>query len=84
MHRVIVEKSIPYGDVSVVLAHDLAERLFVGLGLGEANRFAFIHTDEFTAQELERGEIDLFAVISERSLGLVFEATIDATRDAPS
>ena len=84
MHRVIVEKSIPHGDVSVVLAHDLDGRRFVGVGLGEATRFAFIHTDEITAQELERREIDLFTVISERGLGLVFAATIDATQDAVS
>ena len=38
----------------IVLAHDLDGRRFVGVGLGEADRFAFIHTDEITAQELER------------------------------
>jgi hypothetical protein len=84
MPRVIVEKSIPYGDVSVVLAHDLDGRLFVGVGLGHGSRFAFIHVDKVTAQELERREVDLFTVISERGLGLVFEATIDAARDVVS
>jgi len=76
MHRVIVERSIPYGDVDVVLAHDLDGRLFVGVGLGQDSRFAFIHIDDVTAHELELGEVDLFTVISERGLGLVFEETL--------
>lgn len=59
-----------------MLAHGLHGRLLVGVGLGE-ERFAFIHIDEMTAQEFERREIDLYTVICERGLGLVFEHTID-------
>ena len=87
MHRVTIQKSIPYGDVNVVLACDAQGRSFVGVGLVKAGegRFAFIQVDQVTALELERETVDLYTVITERCVGLVFEATPDAVEgDAQS
>lgn len=85
MHDVTVQRTVPYGEVDVVVASDIHDRWYVGVATGDIDRaVVFIQVEQRTALELERRAIDLYTVISERGIGLVFEATPDAFSAADS
>ena len=52
-------------------------RHYVGVpATGEGDdSYLFVEIDRVTVLELERGEVGLFAILSERAIGLVFEST---------
>ena len=71
-----------FRDVKAVIARDAERRSFMGVPVGDVQDrvFLFVEIDRVTALELERGEVDLQTVISQRGIGLMFEATNDADR----
>ena len=80
MHALAIEKTIPYGDVKLVVAGDPQARTFIGVGLGHGRRgnLVFIQVHPDTVQELEAGAVDLYTVIRQRGVGAVFEAPREA------
>jgi hypothetical protein len=86
MHPVTVDQVIPhYGDVPVIIATDASQRLFAGLGTqpNENENFVFIEIDRVTLLELERGSLDLYTVMTERCIGMVFESPAVITAACP-
>jgi len=71
-------RTLPYyGDVCVMLADGPGQRHFVGLPTaGDAgDRYLFVEIDRVTVLELERGEVSLYSILTERAIGLVFETS---------
>jgi len=78
LHKVTVQATLThYGDVDVVIASDEDHRSFVGVPLHTNGRasgaFLFIEIDRITVLEMARDEVDLYTVMTERGVGLVFE-----------
>ena len=80
MHALAIEKTIPYGDVKLVVAGDPLARTFIGVGLGHGRHgnLVFIEVHPDTVLELEAGTVDLHTVIRQRGVGEVFEAPREA------
>lgn len=77
MHQLAIEHRLAhYGDVSVVLARDALRHYFMGVpaGRGDDRRHLFIEIDRVTWLELERGQVPLYTVMTERGIGLVVES----------
>src|SRR5438105_435209 len=86
MHKVSVQATLThYGDVDVVIASDEQHRSFMGVPLegrnAESGSFLFIEIDRVTVLELARGDVDLYTVMTERPIGLVFQTTPFAPDD---
>src|SRR4029079_2472722 len=77
-------RTLPYyGDVCVMLANGPGQRHFVGLPTaGDAgDRYLFVEIDRVALLELERGEVSLYSILTERAIGLVFETADFVTAD---
>ena len=75
MHTVVIDRTIHYGDVKLMVASDPDDRCFIGLNLsrGQRGNVVFIEVAPQTIDALEAGEVDLYTVIRERGIGLVVE-----------
>ncbi len=78
MKQLTVHQVLPhYADVSVLLASEPGGGRFVGVPAdgNPTGSFLFVEIDRVTELELERGEVSLYTIIAERSVGLIFETT---------
>ena len=76
MENLVIHQVVPhYGDVRVVLADGVGQRHYVGVpASGDGgDRYLFVEIDRVTMLELQRGEIGLYSILTERAIGLVFE-----------
>ena len=73
-----------YGDVDVVIASDRQQRSYMAVAANGDNSDAllFVEIDRVTLLELERGEVELYTIMTERALGQVFESS-DFVREDP-
>jgi hypothetical protein len=76
VHPVVIDRTIPYGDLQLLVAHDAEQRRFVGLKTGPAQRgdFVFMQVAPHTVDEIAAQVVPLFTVIDEHRTGLVFRA----------
>lgn len=80
MHTLTIHHPLPhYGGLMVAIATDPQHRAFMAVaaerGEREAEMFMFIEIDRVTRLELERGEVELYTVMTERVAGQVFESS---------
>lgn len=74
VHRV----SPHYGDLRVLLADGTGPRHYVGVPAardGSEDNYLFVEIDRVTLLELERGQVSLDTIPTERAIGLVFESS---------
>jgi hypothetical protein len=76
VHPVVIDRTIPYGDLQVLVAHDAEQRRFLGLKTGPAHfgDFVFLQVAPHTVDEIAAQAVPLYTVINERRVGLVFRA----------
>ena len=78
MHPLTIHRTLTnYGDVEVVVASDSQRRSYMAVAANGDDRDAllFVQIDRVTLLELERGEVPLFTIMTERALGQIFEST---------
>ena len=78
MDQLVIEQTLShYVDMKAVIARDAEHRSFMGVPVdGNDDRaLLFVEIDRVTVLELERGEVELQTVITQRGIGLVFEST---------
>lgn len=76
MPPVVIDRTLHYGDVKILVAHDEDERCFIGLNTSPRLRgtWVFIEVHPATVDQLEALTVDLHTVVTERRLGSVFTA----------
>jgi hypothetical protein len=76
VHPVVIDRTIPYGGVEVLVARDAEQRRFVGFNTGPARfgEFVFLQVAPQTIEDIEAHAVPLHTVITERRLGMVFQA----------
>lgn len=85
MHPVVIDRTIRYGDVRILVARDDAQRSFVALNTGvrQQGRFVFLQVEPSTIDELEALSVDLHTLVTRRCTGLIFTAERDEVLRAP-
>lgn len=80
MHRVTLERTIPYGGVEILVAVDAEENTFLGFhtGIGRSGTLVFIEVARSTLDELQTGSLDLRTLVTERCIGMIFETSREA------
>jgi hypothetical protein len=76
MNPLTIHHSLPHFDgVEAAIASDAQHRsyLAVAANSGHTNSLMFVPIDRVTLLELERGEVGLHAVMTERAGGEIFE-----------
>ncbi len=78
MHALTIHHTLPhYGDTHVAIASDQQQRSFMAISAERRHDdgLLFVEIDRVTLLELERGEIGLHTVMTERAAGEIFEST---------
>ena len=86
MHPLTIHRTLTnYGDVEVVIASDSQHRSYMAVAANGDDKDAliFVEIDRVTLLELERGEVPLYTIMTERALGQIFESRDFVREGAP-
>lgn len=75
VHPLQLEKTLPYGDVQLLVARDHEQRCFLGLALSRGTRgnVVLVQVERDKLDALEGGQLSLHTLIREHGVGLVIE-----------